>query len=134
MAKLSSRPNYDKNAIIQEMLCMRNGGKNYSEIAQHFNISKQRVYQLIGNSNPSFFRHIQPTGCIYKGVRKWMNDNKVSVTEMTRRIYGNYNPCSYSAVRNRLCGLLDMNKKHIDKILQITGLTYEVAFELESEV
>ena len=134
MAGLNARNKEEREAMVQQMANMRDSGKTYQEIAEKFNISKQRVYQIIGSNGPKFFRHITATGCIYNGVRQWMNDNKVSITEMTRRLYGNYSPVNFNRVRNKLNGSASITKKYIDKILEITGLTYEVAFAVDSEV
>ena len=134
MARLSSQPNYNRAAIVQQMIDMKNSGKTYQDIADEFGVSRQRVFQMIGSGDPKFFRYISTKGCIYKGVRKYMNDNKISMAELVRKLYGNYVPRNFYSVRNKLSGVTDITKKHIDKILEITGLTYEEAFELESEV
>ena len=134
MAAYKKRTKQERDAIIQQMNMMRDSGKTYQEIAAHFNLSKQRIYQMIGSNNPQFFRYVKPTNCVYKGIRKWMNDNKISIAELTRKLYENYSPVNFARVCNRLNGSTDISKKHIDKILSITGLTYEVAFEIESEV
>ena len=133
MAERKTRTKQEREAIVQQMTEMKNGGKTYQEIADEFGISRQRVHQMISTGDPKFFRYITTSSCIYKGLRKYMNDNKVSMAELVRRTHGVYSPRNFYTTRNRLSGAVDIPKKHIDKILSVTGLTYEVAFELEVE-
>ena len=132
--KLKCATSGDRAETIRQMICMKNEGKTYQVIADAFGVSKQRVYQLIGSGDVRFFRHISTKSCIYKGIRNWMNDNKISMAEFVRRLYGNYTPRNQANTIRRLSGRVDAQKRHIDKILEVTGLTYEVAFELEENI
>jgi hypothetical protein len=134
VAKLNAQNKQERDAIIQRMIDMKNEGKTYQVIADEFGISKQRVQQLIGNRDARYFRYIKKTTCIYKGIRKYLNDNKISVAEFVRRTHGCYHPVYMSRLMSKLRGETDMQKRYIDKILEVTGLTYEVAFELEEDV
>ena len=133
-AKLNAQNKQERDAIIQRMIDMKNEGKTYQAIADEFGISKQRVQQLIGTRDARYFRHIKKTACIYKGIRTYLNDNKISVAEFVRRVYGCYHPVYMSRIMSKLRGSNDIQKRYIDKILEVTGLTYEVAFELEEDV
>lgn len=134
MGILNVQLKQERDAAKHQMLDMKNDGKTYQEIADAFGISKQRVHQLLGTGDARYFRYVKKTTCIYKGIRKYMNDNKVSVAELVRRVYGYYHPKLFSTMVSKLRGSSDIQKRYIDKILEATGLTYEVAFELESEV
>ena len=135
MAKLQTKSKQERDALRQQMRDLHKDGKTYQEIGDMFGISKQRVFQMIGgSSSPKYFRHITADCCIFNGIRKYMNDNKVSCMEMTRRIHGDTGPRYYQYTKSKLNGNTELTKKYIDKLLEITGLTYEVAFQLESEV
>ena len=134
MPRLQLDNKQQRDEIRRQMMQMYEDDKTYQEIGDAFGISRQRVFQMIGAGNPKRFRKITPLQCIYKGIRKFMNDNKISLNEMTRRVYGNTTPGNYQHTRKRLNGDIEISKTHIDKLLSITGLTYEAAFELESEV
>ena len=134
MARPNNCTKEERDNVVQQMLAMQNDGKTYQQIGEAFGISRQRVHQMIGGRDVRFFRHIGTKTCIYKGVRKYLNDNQISIAELVRRTYGIYHPKNFYSMRNRLSGVTDINKTYIDKILEVTGLTYEVAFELESEV
>ena len=113
----------------KEMLQMRMEGATYQEIADKCGISRQRVHQKIGKRQISRFKEISQERCVYVGLRNWMNTNKICIAELTRRIYGQNDPDSNCRTRGRLASNCDLiPKRFIDKILKITGLTYEEAF------
>lgn len=115
----------------KEALALRNEGKTYQEIGEIMGISKQRVHHLIGQENIHLFREITPEKCAFVGLRDWMNSNKVCVAELTRRLYGHSNPNQQKYVRERIANKSNFQKDFIDKVLQLTGLTYESAFKLD---
>lgn len=113
-----------------KMLDMKKNGATFEEIGKAFNISKQRVAQIIGGQIKSHFKEISPDACVYPYLRKWMNDNKITKAELTRRLYGNTCPNNQRFVRGILRGSnRGVNKTIIDKWLTVTGLTYEKLFE-----
>ena len=112
----------------EEKMALRDKGMTYQQIADHLGISYQAVAQTLTKYSPSHFRIVKPSGCAYTNIRNWMNANKVGMSEFVRRCgLGN----SYSN-KNRMTGYLkgksDPPKRTIDKILSVTGLTYEEAF------
>lgn len=112
-----------------------NKGLTYREVGERFGLTKQRVAQLIGKPDDRYFRTITPKMCIFSGLRKWLNENKVSRGAFVRKLYGGvYNRNSYARIWCFMDGTNDIPKRDIDKILSITGLTYEEAFKVESEV
>ena len=115
------------NARIKAMRDLRSQGLSYEEIGKEMGISRQRVYQLIGG----YTKHsviVRPEQCVYPAIRFWMIENNVSVNGLTRLMFG----LMESEERNKVSGLLkgaNCHKSMIDRILKVTGLTYEVAFE-----
>ena len=57
-----------------------------------------------------------------------MNDNRVGIAPLTRKIYGNAGTESQNRISAYLKGYNELRKEMIDKLLAITGLTYEEAF------
>lgn len=133
MPRLTAEQRQQRNEIIAQMRQMHEDGKTYQEIGDMFGVSRQRIFQMIGGGDVKFFRKITPSQCIYKGIRKYMNDNKVSMMEMSRKVYGNTSPNNYQKTKGWLNGSLEIAKGRIDKLLAVTGLSYEVAFKIESE-
>ena len=115
----------------EDMKKLYESGMSLQEIADEMGISRQRVHQIIGKQNKSLFKPFTAKRCVYAGLRKWLNDNKVSTAELTRRLYGNTHGENYERTRLRLCGSKELNKTYIDKLLKITGLTYDEAFGSE---
>lgn len=113
---------------ITNLIELREQGLTYQEIGEKVGLSKQRIYQLIGG-NKKTKASIKPRQCMYHNIRKWMNSNNVSMNALTRIIYGNCNPANVYRIRNRLNGTVEPTKTFIDRVLEITNLTYEEAFK-----
>lgn len=124
----------EKNERKFEMLEMAKKGCTYQEIGETFHISKQRVYQIIGGRFKHRFKAITPQNCIYPNIRKWMNDNRITQAELTRRLYHNSHVENQGHVSAFLHGKKKgLMKSTIDKWLTVTGLTYEQLFEQDGE-
>ena len=118
-----------------EMFEMSQKGATFEEIGKAYNISRQRVAQIIGGRMKPHFTPIAPNKCIYPNVRKWMNDNRISKAELTRRLYGNTGSDNQHRVRMVLLGeRKDMLKSTLDKYLEVTGLTYVLFVLLASSL
>ena len=118
----------------KQMMELYNEGKTYEEIGNKFGITKQRVYSYLGKRKDCLFRTIKPEQCIYKGIRNWMNENRISFSELPRLIYGHSNPNQRLQVKERLNGSVNFRKDFIDQVLRLTNLTYEVAFDKSKEL
>jgi len=107
----------------------REKGLTYREIAEKYGVSYQGVAQACGKSNPNYFKYHKENAVIYPNLRKWMNDNKVSIFEMVRRC--GMERCNDNAIRlrNQLKGKNHFRKPMIDKLIAITGMKYEELFK-----
>ncbi len=112
----------------KQMIEMRKNGATYQQIAEAFGVSRQRIAFLLGKNKESQFRTITEKQCAYTGIRNWLNTNKISMTELVRRIYGVYHAERRWWLGKYLTKQSDIKKTVIDKILEVTGLTYEQAF------
>lgn len=107
-------------------------GMTYKQISEKYGVSKQRVQQLVGGDTKHAiccFRGITEKDCIYPNLRKWMNDNKISKAELCRRMYGTSHPQCQDRLRVYLKGLTNPTKLNIDRLIKVTGLTYEELFK-----
>lgn len=114
-------------------LSMRDEGLTYREIAARCGVTYQAVAQVCAQSRASQFRKIRPENCIYPALREWMNENYVSRAELYRRMHGV--PCIGRApyvLRDRLTGVSMWRMDEINRLLDITGMTYEQLFREES--
>lgn len=100
----------------------------YKQIGEAMGISRQRVSQICGKQDVAHFRVI--TDCPYHNLRNWMNENKVSRTEFIRRMGLESNRENLARFRKIIRGENEPRKSYIDKMLKVTGFTYEQLFEV----
>lgn len=114
----------------QHAIALRESGCTYEEIGKALGCSKQYIAQLIGNRNPHQFQYIKKEGCAYPRLAEWMNKNEVSRSEFVRRmglLSLSENILRFSRI---LRGETDLKKTDIDRMLKVTGMTYEELFEV----
>lgn len=116
----------------KQMQMLRDQGLRYREIAEQFGCTIQYVAIVCGKSNPS---HFVPVGssCAYPNLREWMNKNKVSRNEFIRRMGLTIAPNNLDRFGAYIRGEAYPRKNYIDKMLEVTGLTYEELFKTEDE-
>ena len=110
-----------------QMRKMRDQGMKYRDIAAKFGVSYQYVAQVCRQYEPEKYRPVS-VSCVYPNLRKWMCDNKVGCGELLRRMSLEYHGNNLSRLYRLLNGSYQPRKGYIDKLLQVTGMTYEVMF------
>lgn len=108
---------------------MRSEGLSYETIGRVFGISKQAAYQQhqsYKNNTGDYFRFEAIQKIPYVGLRNWMVEHRVTITDLCDR-------CNVSKFSSSLYGKTNFSKSIIDKILEVTGLTYEECFKEASE-
>lgn len=120
---------YIKNERKFEMYKMKQEGKSYAEISRVYGISRQRVHHILGKNDERYFINIEESLVAYKGIRDWLNKNKVSFVKLCRLVYGSYHPEQRRRLKSNLTKKTPINIDTINKILDITGLTFEQAFK-----
>lgn len=117
----------------EQKIALRDAGYSHAEIAKILGISKQAVSSALAGYEPKLFRIIRHEQCVFFGLRNWMNENKISVSELARRCgYVPY-PETHARITNFLNGKYIIKNDLIDKIINVTGLTYEEAFGTEKK-
>lgn len=104
----------------------------YKEISDAMGISRQYVALLLKENvkTPNFKRWADDS-TPYPVLNKWMNDNQMSKQQLALKL--GYSPNSnsqYIIYRRIKSGR--MTKDEIDKLLEITGLPYDVLFRRET--
>ena len=96
-------------------------GKTYREIADAYGVSWQAVYGACTSNATK-----RPRTCLWPHLADWMEDNEGSAFELAEMT---------GTCRNTLYGWFagrnNPNKVWIDKVLEVTGLSYEYLFAEE---
>ena len=111
----------------EQMKLLRDQGLKHREIAEIFGVSRQYVADVCGKCDPAYFT---PVGseCVYPNLRKWMNENKVSRREFLKRMGLTPHTSNHVRFSNCIRGEYQPYKPYIDKMLKVTGMTYEMLF------
>lgn len=109
-----------------EILHLRFKGQTYQQIAEQYGVSRQRIAQIVGK--PGRNRGFSEEECIYPGLRKWLNDRRMTKNELCRRLGYKSLGCSVIRLSSRLNGQTELRKQDIDGFIRLTGLSYEVLF------
>ena len=120
-------------ATYEEKLALREQGLAHQQIADILGVSRQAVAQTLGREGKGHFRIIKKDSCIYKGLRDWMNSNRVTRQEFVRRMGFVTAPSTHEKFGDAMRGEVDLRKEWIDRILLVTGLTYEECFKEERQ-
>ena len=125
----------EKQERIDRMVDLYTQGKSYREIGEIVGLSRQMVFNYIGGDNAArYFQPLTPKMVVYTGLRGWMNTNKVNRAEFTRLLHnGVFYPANYNRCKRILSGEGIPTKSTIDKMLAITGLTYEELFRRDDD-
>lgn len=112
----------------------REKGLTYREIAEKYGVTWQNVQCACGTRNPCNFQFFSDERCVYVNLRKWLNVNKVSTSELLRRCGIAAAGKNQERMRLILKGKTQPRKPTIDKLIAVTGLPYEKLFEQDVEV
>jgi transcriptional regulator with XRE-family HTH domain len=104
----------------------REKGLTYQQIADKHGVSKQCIAQACGKQSVARFRY--NNSCIYLGLRRWINDNKITTGELLRRMDVVLHTKNYRNIQDILYGRKEPKKSDIDQLIEITGMTYEELF------
>ena len=116
----------------KKMQLLRDQGLKYREIAEKFGVSRQYVCAVCASYDPDHFRIIDEH-CVYPNLREWMNDHKVSRSELLRRMGLTVNANNSNRLSYYMRGENDPRKDYIDRMLKVTGMTYEKLFYREDK-
>lgn len=100
---------------------LREKGMTYDEIGEIFGVTKQAVHDSLTKNRDGFHKSaVQKVK--YIGLRNWMFENRVKISELSKR-------CGVGSIHKSLTGDTEPRKSTIDALLKITGMTYEECFK-----
>jgi transcriptional regulator with XRE-family HTH domain len=104
----------------------RANGLTLREIAAKYGVSYQRVHQACGKQGVGHFRTNRAV--VYPNICKWINTNKITTSELVRRMDLVVHAHNIDRIRNILLGRAEPRKHEIDKLIEITGMSYDELF------
>ena len=107
-----------------EMFRLRVSGMTYEAIGEKFGVTKQDAYSALNYIVKGTGRGI--ARCVYPALSDWCNKHEESFYSLSKKIGMNI-----TYMYTKMEGKHPFKQTEIDKILAITGLTYEVAFARE---
>lgn len=110
------------------MLKMRAEGKTQREISEITGYSMSRVSQLTAVHTGKNFKRHSIKGCIYTGLRNWLNENSISQWQLVEMLGFEYTGRTAGRVREIMSGRRDPKKTDIDAFIRISGKKYEELF------
>ena len=113
----------------EKFAALRAEGLTYREIAARCGCSYQYVAQVLSSETKCYFHPFSEKQVIYTGLRDWLNDNKITVTELIRQRYGYMvGGQSHHNMTLRLNGKTQLRMEDIEFFLKLAGKTYEELF------
>ena len=108
----------------------REAGMSYKDIAAKYGVSYQCVGDACRKYGVTFRRHSE-SEVPFPYLRKWLNDNKVTRSDFARMMGLQPHNKTCDRITAWISGKHDPSKKSIDRMLAVTGLTYEQFFARE---
>lgn len=112
-----------------EAYAMRLDGVSLQEIADKFCVSKQYIHQTLPAERLRSRRRHYLRKAAYPNLEAWMFKRGISNKDFSTMIN-----VSIATVARLVSGKQGISKSTIDKILAVTGMTYEEAFAKEAPV
>lgn len=114
----------DKDKV--KMFEMRLSGCTLQKIGDEFGVTRERVRQILGEAIKE--RKTNVDGIIYVNIVKWLKQNEISLLGFAKMLDPKAN--NSTRLKNKLTkNKSELKISQIKKILDITGMTFEKAFE-----
>ena len=97
-------------------------GMTYRQIADKYGVTYQSVHATVCSVDGAYRTVISSRGCIYPNLRAWLNKDR----RRRDRFFEAMKGCS---IRDIMNGTRMPKKPTIDKMIALTGMTYEELFQ-----
>ena len=111
-----------------EAFTMRLDGASYQKIADRFDVSKQCIHQLLFGVVSSKSVDSRINRYKFPNIIKWMDNNSVTLKEFGDKVIPGKGK---DAIYRKLSGKSSFTMKEVQTVLDVTGMTFEEAFETE---
>lgn len=111
----------------------RESGMSVTDIARKYGVTYQAVSHATAKTGAKYFKHYTPSRCVYPNLRTWLNENQITINDFARRIGLAQGGGSSSRINGYFKGSHYPQKDMIDKMIAVTGLSYEEMFYREED-
>ena len=114
----------------EQMRELREAGMTYKAIGARLGVSGQYVAHVLGqNGTHGGFKPYSEQQCVYAGLRRWLNQHQIARRALCaildkRAVHGG----SATSVRAHLRGEGSFSMADINKLIEVSGMTYEELF------
>ena len=109
----------------EEAVRLHAEGYSLTEIAKELGVTRQRIHQIVGGPD---YKRFTTAKVIYPNLRKWLNDNRITWRKLLTLMGVAYHASNIARYRSYFKGTSYPPKPTIDKLIRVTGLTYEQLF------
>lgn len=102
---------------------MRLEGASLQSIADTFGVTRERIHQILPGEGKSWRDDAVLSRCAYPGIAQWLFDNRINYAK-----FAGLTGFAQATISRWMNGTHKLSKSAIDKILEVTGMTYEQAF------
>lgn len=113
-----------KHTRADGYLADREKGMTYRQIGEKYGVSAQAVQICCARQNEMPKKSFSAKSCIWPNLRKWLNTDRARAERFFQAMQG----CT---IRTILKGGQQPKKNVIDRMLKVTGMTYEELFREE---
>lgn len=71
---------------------------------------------------------LKKSNCIYKGLREWLNNNRISKTDLSRMIDPAANQNTIAMLNRHMTGHTEFRMHSIKEIIRVSGKSFEELF------
>lgn len=107
---------------------MRLRGFTMQECADRFGVTREYIRQLVPATQNRCHRKIWYEECIFPNIANWLYDNRYTYNR-----FGLACGTNGMSMRRYLIGEVSIPRERINRILDVTGMTYEEAFYEEKK-
>ena len=106
----------------------RKKGRTYQDIADEYGVSRQMVAQACAPFQTLRYRVLKADDCVYVNIREWLNKKRMSRKTLVFALGLENCTNNYNTIKAVLRGESEPRKGLIDKLMILTGFSYEQLF------
>ena len=124
----------------QQIIQLASEGYRQSDIAKKVGVSRQFVSQIFWKHNINRVNRERVGGttlssenCVYPALRDWWNENNMSYKKFLDLMQMSYHENNINSMKYLFMGNRNIRKSIIDKLITVTGFTYEKLFSRDGD-